>query len=537
MEENQGTEKKLVPVTGKTALIDQWILFGANALLMLVYTVQHFSLTELIVYVCCMALLYVSRKKEPVPALSRVPACLLADLTIVGFSNLSMLTSSVNVYGLRFLLNRFAPLSLVLAAAGMALFLIARSRSSVILKGVSGTIIVLAAALGSFSTFTFSQFDFYTHGKLLACIVLAGGFCWTLLQQVISLTVPQEQQSARWAGIVIVPVCAAVIILAPTAVNDFLFSCARKAEALFAGNLTGWKVLFAAAIVLGLDVALYKADDRRFSVDAYGLILLLEVYVSLQLLTLFYSAFNWVLAVLLTGGTVRCMRNEYSGEKTMGLSSKWYLSAQAVAFFATVLMLHWCLWFNLLFSVLIVLLFMYKRDAGKNRKSLLRWILVELSIGVEAAGLLFQYRRSMDALVVVCAVLAVTIVTTCLLHTDYKVVKLPLSKWIMPAICCALAVLCLLPLLRFGARITCTSGESVGSAKSVTIRSRGKSNQIANAYYFCRYKFGRKVEGTYAAGLQTSVPKAGDLLVVVAVDKHGVETRAYYWWAPSGLLN
>lgn len=531
MEANQ-ENNNYTPVMGKTVAIDQWVLFGLNALLLLVYVLRQFSLRDLIVCLCIVALLAVLRKKEPVPAAASIPLYLMADGALILSRNLNYLISDIDNLHVEYVLIRFSPIFLVLLVAGIVLYYIARSKSSSLLRVIS--LVLLGFALGFYVS---QQNSFTNSNRLLMVLVLTGCFCWIVLQRLISLTIPQAQQSTRWASFVVILYCATLLLLSPTTTGILLSQAQASAEALLSGSLTGWKLLFAVGLGLGLLVLLFKTDGGRLSVDAYCLILALEIYLSILLLTCLYSPFNWVLGILLVTGTIRCMRNDYAGRKTFGLSSHWYLLVQLGVFCIAVLLFRKGLWLNCLFTILLLLLFANKQDAFWNGKEPLFWILAETGIILEAASLLFQYRRSLSVLAILGAVLVMAVLTTIILHTDHSLLKLKMSKWVMPAICTALAVVCLLPMLRFGVSIRCEQGKSLNSSTvTVTVVPRGKGNSIHDAYSYGRPLFGKKLDWSRTSGQRTTVSRSGDVLVIVAMDKHGVESRAYHWWIPSFLL-
>lgn len=73
--------------------------------------------------------------------------------------------------------------------------------------------------------------------------------------------------------------------------------------------------------------------------------------------------------------------------------------------------------------------------------------------------------------------------------------------------------------------------DSANQTVTVVLDARGKSNEISEAYYYWRDKYGRKTSKEIdVKGEVSDIHIKDEILTVITTDSHGVRTTSYYWY-------
>ena len=294
-----------------------------------------------------------------------------------------------------------------------------------------------------------------------------------------------------------------------------------------------WKVILATVImVVG---AYIKVDDSGFGfrVDSYALIIGAELVFSIKLMMCNYFPYCWVLLIVLIIGTFKVMINDYSNHKeTFHLDAASYMVIQYVVFIVIFFMLKKGLWINLLISILWGMVFynelFVKKKSTSNKAN---WYLIMTCIASEVIAWMWQFRFSIEMMLMIASIFCGVFITLWIINKKHPAsFTAPDSiRWIL---CIGMIILCLITMTKYGTKIKFKENQdSANQTVTVVLDARGKSNEISEAYYYWRDKYGRKTSKEIdVKGEASDIHIKDEILTVITTDSHGVRTTSYYWY-------
>ena len=523
-------------VSGSYVRTNKLVLLGLNTLFLLQYVIKDFSLLGLGAFmVLSLALfLILFKSSDEYPAAAYIPVLLLFDALIYLCIHFSSIVSGFDM--IKHYLGSFKRNSLILFAVGFVVSIIGNSKKLAILSGIGGIIAVGSVVLGLFSNCMLRGFAITDAGKMLLNLIIWGGAIWIVLIRLIFCSVPEKSKLAVWMGFLLAVLSIAFLIIGMPYIASRLDVWSDSIWGLSKGAFAYWKTIIAFVLSVVCIFLLYFVDGKdgsHLSVDTYVVIIIAETIAAIRILLSAFFSYCWILPFLLIIGTIWSMNNDYSGKKTMGLSSIVFNVIQFALFCLTVVFLRSGLWLNVMITVLFVM-FLYISFSRNDASAKVKCIAIEVAIALEAAALMWMLRFSLSGLLIIIFAFAVSVAVTVVLFAQNPC-NIPPSDGALIAICVALFIVCFLPLLKYGTKISKQYDDE--GVQTITITPRGKENEVEQAYYYWRDQYGQiQDERVEIKGNEIHVNSSYEILSVVTVDKYGVMTKAVFWY-PHWLID
>ena len=515
-------------------------LFIANFLLMLPYVIKNHTniglITTLVVLVLLFVILY--KSNNDVPGVVYIPLVILADIAIYIGLHFDVLKKTFNPKYYQYLYKGLEGTDIVLwlYVAGIALYvmgLLYGKNKNAWLTGAGCIVLLETAVIKLRSNADIKALSFEGYGASLFTWILVLGVVWIVYSQYTALTMPKNKGYYRLTEIIIVAALL-TLITAETKYFDGIWSgWASSLLELPHTMFAWWKVILATVVmVIG---AYIKVDDSGFGfrVDSYALIIGAELVFSIKLMMCNYFPYCWVLLIALIIGTFKVMINDYSNNKqTLHLDAVSYMVIQYVVFIVIFFMLKKGLWINLIISIIWGMTFynelFVKKKSANNQAN---WFLIMLCIATEVIAWIWQFRFSIETMLMIALIFSGVFITLWIISKKHPAsVTAPDSiRWIL---CIGMIILCLLTMTKYGTKIKFKENQdSANQNVSVALDARGKKNEISEAYYFWRDKYGRKTSKKIdLKGESSDIHIKDEILTVITTDSHGVRTTSYYWY-------
>lgn len=515
-------------------------LFIANFLLMLPYVAKNHTniglITTLVVLVLLFVILY--KSNNDVPGVVYIPLIILADIAIYIGLHFDVLKKTFNPEYYQYLYKGLEGTDIVLwlYAAGITLYVVGLlngKNKNTWLTSVGCIVILETAIIKLRSNADIKALSFEGYGASLFTWILVLGIVWTVYSQYTALTMPKNRGYYRLAEIILMAVFL-TLITAETKYFDGIWSGWASALLELPHTLFAWWKVILVTVVMVIG-AYIKVDDSGFGfrVDSYALIIGAELVFSIKLIMCNYFPYCWVLLIALIIGTFKVMINDYSNHKeTLHLDAASYVVIQYVVFIAIFFMLKKGLWINLLISIIWGMafyneLFVKKKSANNHAN----WYLIIFCIASEVIAWMWQFRFSIETMLMIALIFGGVFITNLIISKKHPAsVKAPDSiHWIL---CIGMIILCLLTMTKYGTKIKFKENQdSANQTVTVVLDARGKNNEISDAYYFWRDKYGRKTSKEIdVIGESSDIHIKDEILTVIITDSHGVRTTSYYWY-------
>ena len=466
-----------------------------------------------------------NKKRSSRYALCELGTFLLADLVIMTGVNLN----DIIVYQKQDLTESFgfnvsSPFLLIgLIIVGLALFILGLSG---VLNPIGATLILVGFI---YKDYGYSSAPYFSRtGLLILVLSVALYWVWYYLSVLIRTVDSNCVSDCKRISIGLIVFQVAMIKLE----KDFIVF--KLGELLrFFGNaendfLPWWKllifevVLVCAAISVYLNSGKNKTDFLMTSAIAFFPLML-------SILVNAYFTYNILMALFFGAILYECISHEASGTKGFRYGNIALLTTAMAGFPIIVFLTRR----DLLGVVLVTLVFMIlyhlkfddiKEDLGSN----LFWLCVLCNIFLETVAFVSVKKSSLHNISILTVAFIFSVVTLYVInwpHPSKK--KAPVYMNIV--ICVCFALICLMPVIKYGIHLNLTVKS--GTASEFVLKRKDKAKSGGSVlYYWNDQGFKRTSEDTVMEGSQMTIPVESEMLVVKALDKHGVTTNYRYWY-------
>ena len=299
-------------------------------------------------------------------------------------------------------------------------------------------------------------------------------------------------------------------------------------------GLNWWKVILGAVILVGCAIATYDRKRDTMGVDSLVLCFIASAMILLRVLMANYFAYNWIIFAVFLFSSLRCLRNEIAGEKTLQLNALIYTVVQLAVLLAATWLIKAGLWINVVVIALYTMIFYSAYNKNTAEWHPLRfWLIVFSAPAVYAIAYIWQTRFHMETIILILvayAVFAFVLIVLSQPHPD----NLPVPKVYRVVLCGFLALLCWFAMGRNGAKVD-IQPDLLWEETYVTIESNGKENYVVSAQYQWSTKTGKTLTAGEMNPSGDILPIEGEVLTVTTTDAYGVRTIKTQWY-PDWLI-
>lgn len=523
-------------VVGTKVKINKYVLLGVNTLAMFLICPLLENTQSLVVYLAAtlFTLIITLQSSDEIPAVADLPLILLADAVTFlatyffdqfsdeGWNELSPFTQSVG--GLFWL---------VLLSGAVIGIIALNYKKTIWLTGVSGGFIGAAFIILGWGYGGFAHFHFAGFGAALLLLFGLADMLWTALLYLIAKTVPKKAKRTVAVGAVLLGFFIITLFSGAEVIEDNSWRWGM--EILDSPNTTfaWWKVIISTVVLLAGAFMLYVKDAGKtdhLSIDAYFLIITAEIVLMTRILMSVYFSFNILVLVIVVIGSLRCMKNDYMGKKTLRQDSGTYLATQFFAAVVLIVLLKNGLWLNVLLSAAFLgVFYAEKGDLQNRRHPVIHWIAVLVCIVFEAAALMARKGFSADVLIMLALVLGAGLLTMFAIN-----MKQPGGRRAPDAlkiiVCVCVGIICLAVIPRSAVKINAAVDENRQKV-TIHLEATGKKNAIQNAHCYWKDTLGRTtVEDDDLPRNDWTADIQDEVLVIVAEDTHGVTSSKVVWY-------
>lgn len=523
-------------IIGKTAKINQYVLFGFNLVLTFLFMISHYSLSGILSYLFAMSLLFWSiyRAKTVLPAVSFLPYLFLADMLVflgVFFSELKGIWNLLHVFSFMAVPMEIPVLLFVAGTVTMFVGFVMKKRNWI--TGISLGLLGSSAVFQGWSNGSISRLRFSvsgTGGRLLLAVLLIA-LAWTVILYIIENTTPKEigKSIAIGYGIAFV---AFLICAERNFLQNHLSGWQTVLQSWMAVAFRWSVVIPISVLFLGMVAAIYLAEkehDRKLTVDSYALLVGFDFIFIGKLISDLYFSHNWIFLVLSLIGTLYAMNQDCLDRKPFLLDSLSFLALKQGLIVCFVLLLKSGLWWNAAFTLLLLIIFYQIRKKATTKGGLMFWGLLVGSIGLQALAYALIRSHSKEVFLLLLCILAVGLFAMILLHRG-QIGPRGRRQLYSIGICIGLALLCSLTVTKYGIRVQ-SSTENQGEVLLFVKQDDVAGESPESAYYYWRDSFGkRRSENTEWNGSNKKVKIENEVLVVVTKDKKGVTATKVIWY-------
>lgn len=505
-ETNESAEV-LQGVVGTNVKINKYVLFGINTLVMLPTIIVDYSTTGMIAFLAATLFTFIITLKssDEIPAVADLPLMLLADaVTYLGVYFFDQFSGEVWGELRPFSQSIGGIFWLVLLVGAVIGFIALKYKKIIWLTGISGGFIgaafiilgwgyILGWDYGSFRHFRFAGF-----GAALLLLFGLADMLWTALLYLIAKTVPKKAKRTVAVGVILLSLFIITLFSGAEVIGDNSWRWGRAILDSPNTAFAWWKVIISTVVLLAGAFMLYVKDAGKtdhLSIDAYFLIITAEIVLMTRILMSVYFSLNILVLVIVVIGSLRCMKNDYMGKKTLRQDSGTYLATQFIAAVVLMILLKNGLWLNVLLSAAFLGVFYAEKGAQQNRRHpVIHWIAVLVCIVFEAAALMARKGFSADVLMMLALVLGAGLLTMFAIN-----MKQPGGRRAPDAlkiiVCVCVGIICLAVIPRSAVRINTVMDE--GNQKvTIHLEAKGKKNTVQNAYCYWKDIFERKSDAT-----------------------------------------
>lgn len=524
------------PVIGETVDINKVVIFGLNAFFMLLYVIRNFTVQGLVTYLVAtpLILIVVVKSSDVIPAIVHLPFILVADvITYIGVNFLD-LKSMVNMEGHSSYFLGAAEIFLIVFSASLMVGLVGIANKKLYwITNLAGGLIGVSVILIGWSNNDVNNFKFTDDGAALVLLFVILDMLWTVILYIIVKTVPEKTTGAFWIGVVLLCVFIAGLIIGTDYVKEVL--PAWKAGLIECPHtiFAWWKVILSTGIILAGIFILYKIDGaggNYLSVDTYALVVVGEIILTTKILMSNYFSFNGLILIGLLVGTFICMKNDYTGKKTLGLDSIVYLPAQYFVALLAIFLFKKGLWINVVVSLIFFIAFYVNHNKlQKARSNTPHWVMILLCVVSEAVALIWRNHYSFDLVIVLAMVLGAGIFTILVIN-----IRQPGGRTapniLRIIVCVCVVIICLAATSRKSVIIDYITDDSNKNV-TVNVETKGRDNSIASAHYYWRDVTGKVIkENIDIPRNEYTIPKESEVLTVVVEDARGFTSSKIIWF-------
>lgn len=508
------------------------IFFALNLLLVVPRALRLYSpvgLAGTAVILLVMFLLTVYKSDAGRPASRNLPLMGVLDVCIFAVQSYQQLRFMFNPDNIERLLSNLNPsIYLLLMVPTIAVGIV--FRKILWLGGVgraaAGAVFILAV----FSDGEIPIPHFYGDIKYFFVLYLLCAVGWLILCAIAYYTDPKTLTASMWLSWALLAalfvLCTAATGMVPAlaaATRGYIMELSRV-------GLAWWKVLLAAVALAGGCVAAYDYDNRKMGSDSVVLGAMASGFLLMRILISFYVIFNWILFPVFLAGSLRCLYDEARKAKTLRLIAPVYLPVQLAVLVLADYLMKTGLW--MLAILICVYTVVFYATAGKHTTPGYRrfhWLVVLSCPAVLAAGYIWHRCFTLWSLVLIGMMYVVFAFAIVLLEWPHpgNQDSPDTYKWI---VCGFMALLCLITLTRYGAKVRVTFIEEDNSAV-ITVDARGKDNAVTYAEISWSGLTGESSgrERPLLAG-ETILPIEDEKLTIVVTDAYGVTTTVTDWY-------
>lgn len=538
MSVNNETENKnvLQPFVGTSALLNKRILFGLNALLMLIYVFKH---KEGIVFGAFAALILLTyfrvfKGSEDTPAVSELPTLILLDtvfMIVPYVKELEQFWQADNIH--YYFHNASSPLFVGTSTASLFLWIFSRAKGQFRwMTGVAAAIYGTGMVLLGWSNMKFPGTDFSSYGGVILFVFIIACVLWIILDYFIVKTVPSRASGTGTIGLLLFVFFNVMLVYEQTYVSSLLPDLSRYIRGDLPSLFAWWKVILVSIVLLAGIIWLYIDEgvtSDSLSIDTYALIVILELVLGTKLLMANYSPYGLVVLLLLIAGTMLCMKNDYREKDTFRLHHTDYLIVQAIAAVFAMIMVKNGLWFNILLTLLFGITIYRMVGYSDFTKNNIFWYVLMIGIAGETVAWLAHYKNSNDSLIMIAMIFAVAFAAMLIINLKQPGGRRS-SDTLRKIICGCLAVLCLASMLKNGTKIK-TKISDDNNYVIAEVNPVGKKNSVKEAYYTWSNLSGEVTwDETKLSSGENQIMVMDEVLTIVAKDSKGVVTTKKIWY-------
>lgn len=538
MSVNNETENKVIlnPVVGTYALWIKRILFGLNALLMLLYVIKHGAGVVYAGYVGLLLLTYftVFKGSADIPAVAELPMLIFGDIAFLFIVNADTLQKYIQTDNYSsYFKDASSPLFLLCAVGGILVWLLAHSKDQFRwMTGVSAALFGTGMISLGWSNMQFPGLKFTLYGSTLLFVFLIACVLWTIIFYFIVKTAPSKVSGAGTIGLVLFAAFIFLLVYEQLYVTSFIPEWSLYIREKVPSFFAWWKVILISVLLLAGIIWLYINEsyfDDSLTVDIYALIVALELFLGTKLLMVNYSTFGFVVILLMVEGTLHCMKNDYRDMGMFRLPNTHYLIVQPFVAFAALILFKNGMWMNLSLSVVFFAIIYKMMGDEEFMESNLFWFVVLLCIVSEAGAWLIQFKRSTDIMMMIGMILAIAVAAMTIINLRQPGGRRS-SDLLRKVICVCVLLLCLASTFKNGSKIKTKIAYDTGTVE-VETSAIGKKNSLKEVHYYWSSPTGKDTSGERSlSGSSNSLTVEDEVLTIVTEDSKGVVTTKKVWF-------
>ena len=519
-------------VIGKNVKINKYVLVGVNTAFLLPFVIKNYSIAGLIAFLAVTLILAYTafKSSDQLPAVANLPLIFLGDALVWIAVRIIGEGHELHPEYLGQLLSETNTMFWILFLAGGVLGFFGFTRKKIQwLTGFAGCLIGASIILLGWSNSDLEDLVFFRYGAAIMILFLIASLLWTVLLYIIVKTAPSKAKISVWIGVVLLVLTILLLTIGVQYVAEHSGKLAEWILLTPSETFAWWKVILASVVLLGAAFTLYVMNGE-LSVDAYALVIAGELTLGTKLLMSNYFTHNAVLLVILVVGTLKCMKNHYSGRKTMRLDSDVYLPAQFCAVVLALILLKNGLWINLIVSIVfLTAIFVYSGRTKKKINPMTQWTLILLCIVLEAAAWVWAKSFILEKMILLAVVLVMG-----LFALYYVTQKRPDghtgSVKYRIVICVCAALICLAAMTRFGVTIR-EEYDAEKNTATIELEARGSEGSVRSASYYWRDTLGEaQSDDVEIKGRGCRIRVNEEILTVVAEDDRGVVSKKVFWY-------
>lgn len=517
------------------------VFFVLNLALVVPFLIRNCSLWGLCGAFAIMLLSFdylVVKPYEATPAARDIPLQLFFNICLYLVVSYQSLIANFNMTSLGYIFSGKRGEAILLLLAGLAASLfIPKGPKLVWLRYIGKTAIGASIIMQIWANGRIFVPEFIGSGETLLIIYLVFAVIWftfcTISCYIDSDTYKRNNWLSNSLLIVFVLFCTTEAALPQKLfpqTDVYLLSLPTVA-------LAWWKVILSAIVLIGCAIVIFDYLNNAMGVDALVLCFVASALIIMRVLMANYFAFNWVILAIFLVSCVRCLKNELHQEKTLRLPTLGYVAVQFIAVLISIWFIKAGLWINVIVIATYTFIFYVTVNEGISEKHQLRHWLTVLSVpAVYAIAYIWHMRFSLDAIILLALAYVFFAGIMIVLHWPHPD-KLSAPRRYKIIVCTLLALLCIIAMGRFGAKVD-VEFDTTKNTATVEIDARGTRNNIKSA----EYQWSTLTGKTLATGIMnksksvSSIPVSGEVLTITVTDSHGVITTKTEWY-PSWLLS
>ncbi len=535
---NEVEPEEIDIIAGRCAKISKLVLFGINAVLMLIFTLRNFSVIGIAGFVIfsVLSFLIFYKSSKFVPAIVDLPVAILADVLIYLSVNFEGVMENLDLDALYYYFEETSGTFWGIVAIAVLFGAVSLGSGKwVWLTGVTGGIISFLLIMVGEGAGYITDHEYPYMSIILKIGVVLFALIWILLLYLIGRYVPKRVVGTVWIGIGLMLIFASLLIFESQFLKQSVpfFKTGISMNAIL--KVQWWHVIMICIVLFGLAFALFMLNrdiNNGLCLDSYFVILAFEIILTSKILLTYYFSYNFLILVCIIIGTLKCIKNNYAQKTTMGLDVIPYLVSQYVIALALLFLMRNGWWCNVILGlVLIIVLYSdrNKRMRLQEEKSFVHWVIVLSGIISQGMALAWHIVFSAEIFTLLAIIFVLSVATVFIINMKAPGMRMA-PAYLSRVVCLLVAFSCISVISGYPFSVDYEIDESEKSVQ-VDVTCRKDYVKEAKIEYYYRDMLGRRVaESKYFLSSSQTIPIEGEMLKIAVKADNGVVTTKTIWY-------